>query len=352
MDGDGEGVDRDQPGPLLSQVAVADKVAFLRSPSAYPGRPADVAVKETHMSWVFLTDTAVYKLKKPVRLPPLDLSTLEARRGNCWEEVRLNRRLAPDTYLGVVPLVRADGRLKLGGEGDVVDWLVEMRRLPEGRMLDRLLETGRLERADVEALATTLAAFYRRTERATLSPEAYAERYRREQARNREVLQARSFALEGVALGSTLDALEEAIERGRGLLMERARSGHVLDGHGDLRPEHVCLVTPVVIFDCLEFSQELRSVDPYDELSFLSLECAALGHGEVGEAVVDRVALRIGQRPSQPLMRLYRAFRATLRARLALAHLLDAVPREPDKWEPMASNYLRAAAAALGEQAG
>lgn len=112
------------------------KVAFLRSPDAYADSPPTVQVTETHMSWVFLAGQLAYKLKKPVRYEFLDFSTVEARRKNCEREVELNRRLAGDVYCGVVPLViNSDGRLQLEGQGNIVDWLVKMRRLPAHQML-------------------------------------------------------------------------------------------------------------------------------------------------------------------------------------------------------------------------
>ncbi|HSK39559.1 MAG TPA: hypothetical protein VK943_07310, partial [Arenibaculum sp.] len=118
-------------------VPLTAKVAFLRRATSYPDRPARVDVVETHMSWVFLTDRHVYKLKKPARSPVLDFSTVDAREANCEAEIRLNRRLAPRVYLGVVPLVVLDGgTLALAGPGRPVDWLVRMLRLPMRHRLD------------------------------------------------------------------------------------------------------------------------------------------------------------------------------------------------------------------------
>ena len=115
--------------------ALAAKVDFLSRPDAYDPRPADVMRRETHMSWVFLTGDRVYKLKKPVHFPYLDFSTLERREAACCADRRLNRRLAPDIYLGVVPLLETIRGLSIGGEGKPVDWLVMMKRLDERFML-------------------------------------------------------------------------------------------------------------------------------------------------------------------------------------------------------------------------
>ena len=134
----------------MSEPGLSEKVAFLRRPEAYASRPPSVELKETHMSWLFLTDRYVWKLKKPVRYDYLDFSTVEARKADCELEVKLNRRLAPDVYLGVVSLVSdPHGRMQLGGEGQVVDWLVMMRRLPVDRMLDAAIYAHTVSREDV-----------------------------------------------------------------------------------------------------------------------------------------------------------------------------------------------------------
>lgn len=151
-------------GPSLPEV-----LAALRRPATYPLPPNAVAVRETHMSCVFLTDRFVYKLKKPERLNSLDYTTLDRRRACCEAEVALNRRLAPGVYLGVVPLARAaDGGLRVETEGAVVEWLVKMRRLAEARMLDVALAEGTASREDVGRAADLLAGFFRACLRARL----------------------------------------------------------------------------------------------------------------------------------------------------------------------------------------
>jgi aminoglycoside phosphotransferase family enzyme len=332
------------PGELSTK----DKVRFLSIPASYPEAPKDVRVIETHMSWVFLAGERVYKLKKPVSYSFLDFSTLAAREANCQEEVRLNRRLAPDTYLGVNPLrIDLEGRLSLCGEGSVVDWLVVMRLLPDDRMLDHRLARRLVGQNEVDRVTAVLASFYRRTARADISPAAYVDRFRRQQIANREVLTRRDFAVDHGRVPTVLDRLDNALNGDRALLEERVSSERILDGHGDLRPEHICLVEPIVIFDCLEFNRDLRLVDPFDEISFLGMECEALGAAWVGPVLVQQLGDKLGERPPDRLLMFYRAFRAVLRARLALAHLLDPEPREPGKWEPLATRYLTIAEEAL-----
>ncbi|WP_232845637.1 hypothetical protein [Aurantimonas marina] len=324
------------------------KVRFLSEPAAYDHAPADVLVTETHMSWVFLAGDLVYKLKKPVRFPFLDFTTLAAREANCREEVRLNRRLAPQTYLGTAPLTQDDsGDLALDGRGTVVDWLVVMRRLPADRMFDRMLDEDQIGATETSRIADLLARFYRTADHPALDPAAYVDRLLAQQADNRAILTNRAFAVDPARLPEVLDELDQRMAADRPLIEDRARTGRIVEGHGDLRPEHICLTDPIVVFDCLEFSPELRLVDPFDELAFLGLECRILGAPSIGPALIEQVADQLGDRPPPRLVAFYTAFRAVLRARLSLAHLLDAAPREPAKWEPLASRYLAVAEESL-----
>ena len=359
----------DRLAPTLS-----DKMQFLASPAAYGAASGNIEVKETHMSFVFLTEDRVYKLKKPLCRPPLDLTTLAAREFNCLEEVRLNRRLAPELYFGTIALTCSrDGRLALGGGGPIVDWLVVMRRLPAELMLDRLLAQDGLAEGQVDELADLLARFYLGAARPKVAPETYLARLIVQHRLNLDVLKGvfpnfdREHAL---WIGGRIDA---AFERCAPLLRTRAEEGALVDGHGDLRPEHVCFNHPIVIFDCLEFSAELRTIDPFDELAYLALECSVflpqnvpalqeaaptfprkrsgadpiIRAGDFGSFLIAKVVWRLGREPPAALLYLYTALRAELRARLALAHLLDAHPREPEKWAPLAARYLTSAESSL-----
>jgi aminoglycoside phosphotransferase family enzyme len=319
---------------------LAEKVAFLGDPAAYVPRPADVVAIETHMAWVFLAGERAYKIKKPVRYPFLDFATLERRERTCRDEVRLNRRLAPDVYLGVVALTReTDGRLAIAGGGRPVDWLVKMRRLAPERMLDQVIRAGGPGKADIAALGDVLARFYGAARPASLAPGAYAARFRAEHELNRLVIGEPEFAPATGACRDVVDGVARFLDRRAPMLEERARAGGVVDGHGDLRPEHVCLCSPPVIIDCLEFNRDLRLVDPFDEVSFLGLECELVGARWIADALTRHCARSLTA-PAAELIAFYRAYRACLRARLMLAHLMEPDPREPDKWLPKALRYL------------
>ncbi|MFZ5719610.1 MAG: hypothetical protein ACOY5Y_09115 [Pseudomonadota bacterium] len=322
-----------------AQAALEAKVAFL-SDAPFPERTGPVARRETHMSWVFFVGQAVYKLKKPVRLPYLDFSTLARREAACRAEFKLNQALAPEIYLGVVPLIRGAGGLQLGGEGEVVDWLVRMRRFDETLTLESKLRDGSVRTGEVDALADRLVRFYRRTARVPLTPAQNLRSWRAALALNRRVLLDPRLGMPGGAVRAALAAQERFLRRRHGLLAGRVRGRRILDAHGDLRPEHVWLGPPVRIIDRLEFSPQLRAVDPLDEIAFLDLETEQLGRPDVGRRIRRRVARALNEAPRPELYDFYRSVRATLRARLAIAHMLEPNPRTPEKWPRQARSYL------------
>ena len=328
----------DQPVPL------AAKVAFLRRPDSYPEHPKSVEAIETHMSWVFLTDRHAYKLKKPVRYAFLDFSTLDARRHDCQEEVRLNRRLAGDVYLGTVPLMRhPGGALSLVGSGTIEDWLVKMRRLPRDRMLDQVLRTGPVEDAEIEPVAKILAAFYRSSEPIEITAAAYRDRFRSDIQANLDSLCEPRFGLRADLVARASEAQLRLVEKRPELLDQRVDRGRIIEAHGDLRPEHICLCAPPVIIDCLEFNRAFRILDPVDELCFLAMECELLGAPVVGRRAFEVYRAVTGDDPAPALIAFYKCYRACLRAKLAVWHIADPETNHPTKWTARAHDYLNLA---------
>lgn len=298
------------------------------------------------MSWVFLAGERVYKLKKPVRYSFLDFTSVAARELDCREELRLNRRLAEEVYLGVAPLTRReDGGLSIDGEGRPIDWLVVMRRLPRARMLDCAIGAGAVSLAEIVRVAERLVGFYKGAQPADLAPDAYVAGFVEEHVRNASVLTAPEFALDGAEVERILRFVEDILHSHSDLLKRRVASGWIVEGHGDLRPEHVCLGDPPVMIDCLEFNRRLRLVDPVDELTYLGLECSRLGASWIEPILLDVYRKRSGDAPSSDLISFYRTYRACLRARLSLVHILEHDQRKPEKWLPLARRYVELAAA-------
>jgi uncharacterized protein len=258
--------------------------------------------------------------------------------------LRLNRRLAPDTYLDLVPLRRdRSGDFRLGGaRGRIVDWLIKMRRLPQADMLDRRIETGPLSRADIAPITSRLVAFYASCRPEKAGAEAYALHLRREQEINRKTLLQPRFGLAGHA-GSVVGRVDALMQEVAPLIEGRVAVGAIVEGHGDLRPEHVCLSSPPQIIDCLEFNRTMRIIDPYDEVDYLGMECEMLGAKWI-RASLNAALPTSGIAPPDPaLLTFYAAFRCLLRARLSIVHLLEKPIRHPAKWHPLALRYLRQA---------
>ncbi|MDZ7780750.1 MAG: hypothetical protein U5R14_12575 [Gemmatimonadota bacterium] len=320
---------------------LAAKVAFLRRPESYPGNVPEVEAIETHMAWVFLAGDRAYKMKKPVRYRFLDFSTLEARRHDCEEEVRLNRRLSPDIYQGLVPLTSGLPGLSLGGDAEPVEWLVVMKRLPREGMLDRVITDQRVDTAEVEPAAELLAEFFARQPAEPMDPEAYVERLRQEVDENATEIPAHAFRLSS-AVRRSADALRSFLDQEAELLGDRVRSGRVIEGHGDLRPEHVFLGPPPAAIDCLEFERRFRLLDPAQELAFLGLECERLGAPWIGRSFLEAYCSTARDFPPDRLVAFYAAHCGLLRAKIAIWHLEEDVP-DPEHWVDKCSRYLDSA---------
>lgn len=347
-----------EPGWQARDPGLAAKVAFLSQCGAYPETTARVVRVETHMSWVFLLDANAYKLKKPARLAYLDFSTPARRKFFCDEELRLNRRLSDGVYLDVVPLAMgADGTLRIGDDagskgGDVVvDWLVHMRRLPAERMLDRMIVERRLDEAALRRVVGRLASFYRAAPPVPMAPVDYRAQFAAAIRQNGDELMKPRYGLDADEVEATFRQQLAALEHRATLLDGRAAAGRVVEGHGDLRPEHVCLMARPQIIDCLEFSRELRLLDPADELAFLALECGRLGAPWARECIFLTYAEATGDAPPEALVSFYQSYRAGIRARIAAWHLDDPSVQAPAKWIARAVEYLRLARAAIGAPA-
>lgn len=330
--------------PSGEPVPLDAKLTFLRQPSNYPEPPYRLEVIETHMSWVFLTTCHAYKLKKPVCYDDLDFRSAAARHHFCDEELRLNRRLAPDVYLGVVPLtLDAEGHLALGGDGAPVDYLVRMRRLPQQCMLDHVLRQGHAGAQDMESIAVRLVAFFQSLAPVDLDGPAYRERYARKLAACAHELLQPAYGLPAAYVRRLCHRQHNALDRMAARIDRRVQDGLVVEGHGDLRPEHICLSPSPLVIDCLEFSRTLRVLDRADEVAFLALETERLGWPGLGALLVHYYRAISHDRPAPALLHFYQAHRAIVRAALAIAHLKEAQFRYSPKWTASAMNYLQLA---------
>jgi len=316
-----------------------DRSAILRDLVLQPA-----SLVETHISWVIVGETEVWKLKKPVSLGFLDFGTIERRKAACEAEVALNRRLASDVYLGVCP-VRCDaaGRLVIDGEGELarahagelgepIDWAVHMRRLPDHDRADVRLAEGRLDRAHIGRIAERLAEFHAaaRSDATTAAfgrPEAIAVNVRENFDQTRESIDR--FLDPAQAQEIERFQLEFLAQRGE-LFTARIEAGRVRDGHGDLRLEHVYLsqeppqappgpsdALGVTIIDCIEFNDRFRYADVAADLAFLAMDVSEHGHVELSEHLVARYAQHAGDHDLYSVLDFYMGYRAYVRGKIA-----------------------------------
>ena len=307
--------------PTLQQ-----KVDFLSDRRTYRGQTGAIRCVETHFAWVFLTKRHAYKLKKPLRQLRMDYRSVAARKRGCLEEVRLNRRLAPSIYLGAVPLTVVGGGLSLGGRGRVVDWLVKMRRLPDARLLDRALAAHAVADEEIDAVVRVLARFYQRAARHPVSRSRYVERLTRHVKANRLAIRERGRRLPQSLAQEVCEIQLRAIHHLGAEL--GARGACVVEGHGDLRAEHVYLGPPIAIIDSLEFDRALRVLDPADEVSLLALEIERLGHAKLAARLLSQFRAVCEKPPTPAVAAFYMSHRAGTRAKLAAWHVGD--PQFPD----------------------
>lgn len=319
-------------------VAQSDVVAFLAQPDPAGHR---VETIETHWSWVFVSERRALKIKKAMRTEFADLRRISARRRNAIAEVRLNRRLSRDVYLGALPLLGgAAGAVSFAAGDEVVDWVVEMRRLRPEHMLDRMLAERRATMQHAAALVATLVAFYRGARCQEQDVNAYRERMVAGVHANRDELVRPEYGLPVERVERIAAAQLDALADRRWL---DARRGAIVEGHGDLRPEHVCLDGEPQIIDCLDFSRALRTLDAVDDLAYLALECARLGAAAFGRALLEGYRRQSGDDPPERVVAFYQSLRACVRARLAIRHLREPPLASDPKWLRRALDYLAAA---------
>ena len=226
--------------------------------------------------------------------------------------------MAPDVYLDVVPITRSlDGQLDLGGKGAVIDWSVQMRRLPTDRTLDVLLRRGELRVGQIDRLAEVLAAFYKRLTPLPITADEYRSRCFAHVHGNRRELLAISHHLQTNLVKRIHATQLQCLWLHAALFDKRVAEGRIIEGHGDLRPEHVCFTEPPVVFDCIEFNEDFRTLDVADDLAFLIAECDYLGSIWVGDRLVERFRALTGDQPPNVLWAFYKSYRACVRAKVA-----------------------------------
>jgi hypothetical protein len=319
---------------------LARLVEGLSRPEAYPHPAPDVVVHHTHISVVFLAGPYAYKIKKPLDLGFLDFTTLEKRRHFCLEEVRLNERLAPGVYLGVLPIVERGGEVRvenrpLGRDGEAIDFAVWMERLPDEATLETRVAKDEVDEQLISNLAARVAAFHARAEG---GPRISAGGKWEVVAGNCH----ENFEQSAPQVGTTVSAVvhgrareltERALERLRPLIERRAEAGVPRDTHGDLRLDHVYVFPDrppprdLVVVDCIEFNERFRYADPVADMAFLAMDLAFQGRRELAATFAEAYFRASGDWEGRDLLSFYTAYRAAVRGKVeGFEALSDQVP--------------------------
>ncbi|MEA3240632.1 MAG: AAA family ATPase, partial [Pseudomonadota bacterium] len=301
------------------QAVLPPMIADLLLPDRHSPVPENIELIQTHISWVIIADQLVYKMKKPVDFGFIDYSSLEKRHHFCQEEVRLNRRLSQDIYLGVVPIMKRDDGFFFAGSGQLVEYAVEMKRLPESRMMYNLLADRELQSSHLERLAEMLADFYRRAaviddgSFGTLETVSFNIRENFEQT---EKYLGR--ILSEVDFQRIMAFSEQFIRDHEDLFARRVSQEMIRDCHGDLHMEHICFVDDHIdIYDCIEFNKRFRCIDVMADVAFLAMDLDYHDRYDLAAFFLRRFAAHFADEEGRKLLPFYKCYRAYVRGKVS-----------------------------------
>jgi len=323
-----------QPSPRVQNENTMDQarlVAALANPARFGPACTSVTVLETHISYVLLTGKHAYKLKKAVDLGFLDFTTLASRRFFCEQELRLNRRLAPELYLDVVAITGTIDEPVIDGKGPVLEYAVKMREFPQDALASRVLDRNELGVADIDMLAAKVAAFH-----ATSQKAAADSTFGAPETILRAALANCKSLLAGAASPAerrTIEALHTWTEREHAArnaaFRGRREGGFVRECHGDLHLGNIAVIDgEVTIFDCIEFNEQMRWIDVMSEVAFTAMDLQDRGHAELAHRFVNAYLEITGDYAGLSVLRFYLVYRALVRAKIALLRAIQLPPGE------------------------
>lgn len=316
-------------GSTVSQALISS----LQNPALYPHPVEEFQVIETHISWVILTGPFVYKVKKPVNFGFLDFTSLQARKHFCEEELRLNQRLTQDLYLEVLPVTGSVETPVIGGDGEPLEFLLKMRQFPQSQLLSQVQTRGELTERHIDDLAVQIASFHGSTpavaqDHSLCSPEAIMAPMRQNFEQIRPMLTDAADLRQLEALQSWTEA---SYERLLPLLQTRATDGSIRECHGDIHLGNATLHNDqVVLFDCIEFNEPFRMIDIALDAAFLAMDLEDRGLKAHSRRFINNWLEHTGDYAALNLLNFYKAYRALVRAKVALfslAHQTDAVQK-------------------------
>ncbi|MEM2080800.1 MAG: phosphotransferase [Candidatus Bathyarchaeia archaeon] len=319
-------------GQMRQMLAQKQIVDALMKPEAYDEAVGKVELEQTHISFVFLTERFVYKVKKAVNFGFLDFTTLEKRRFFCQKELELNRRLCGDMYLEVVPINKADA-VKIKGAGETVEYAVKMRRLPQEKIMSRLLEENKVDKTLVDRIAKIIADFHAKAETnqqiskfgslATIEAN-WKENFEQTEAFIGNTVSKEDFEL----IHSKVYAF---MKRNSAVFEKRATTGKVKDCHGDIHSGNIFIENGIYIFDAIEFNDRFRYSDAAADVAFLAMDLDFRGRPDLSEVFIEKYMEYSGDRELPLLLPFYKCYRAYVRGKVVSFKLNDPNVRSEDK---------------------
>jgi len=318
-------------------------VKALLEPEAYPEPTQRIELVQTQMSFVFLTDNYVYKVKKAVNLGYLDYTTLEKRHFYCQREVELNRRLCPEVYLRVVPITQDKGGISVAGKGEVIEYAVKMRHLPKEAMMNVLLASNKVSPEMLTTVAQKLAAFHQKAETNT-SISAFGDIKAITQNTEENFTQTNKY------IGKTISQekyqhiknyTNSFIQKNTPLFRRRIKEGRIRDCHGDLHAAHICFTNGICIYDCIEFNNRFRYCDVASEVAFLAMDLDHYGRADLARNFVSAYVAESRDTKLLKLLNFYKCYRAYVRGKVEGFKLDDPyiAPAEKRQALEIASSY-------------
>ncbi len=308
-------------------------IQALLDPKAYPDKTERVELSQTQMSFVFLTDDYVYKVKKPVNLGYLDYTTLDKRQFYCQQELTLNRRLCPEVYLGVVPIIQDKYSTFIERQGEVIEYAVKMRRLPQEAMMDTLLAHNQVSPEMLNSIAQKLVQFHRKAAtNADISAFGSLDTIRQNTDEN--------FSQTEKYIGNTIsqtqhqrikDYTDRVLKENAHLFHKRVADSRIRDCHGDLHAAHICLINGICIYDCIEFNDRFRYCDVASEVAFLAMDLDHYGRADLSRIFVSDYVSLSQDREITELLNFYLCYRAYVRGKVNCFKLDDPHVPEAEK---------------------
>ena len=309
---------------------------LLKNPKFYGPNVKSVKIIQTHISYVALTGSFAYKVKKPVNFGFLDFSTLEKRKFFCEEELRLNKRLCPETYLDVLPITRKNNSFELNGKGEVVEYVLKMREFPQEKIMTNLLRQGKIDEEKIDHLCDILVGFYN-SQTPPKEITKYGELKVIKQNVDENFDQTKSFidlTIPKRIYRNIKEANTKLFERKKEIFSHRIKAGCIKDCHGDLHSGNIVITDDKIhIFDCIEFNKRFRFGDVASDIGFLAMDLDFLGHPYLSSYFIEKYVEKSGDTGIFDVLNFYKSYRAYVRGKVIGFKLNDTSIDKKEKQE-------------------